>query len=1314
MKKIVVILWLFALIFPALTHSATISVLDYDNSGVTVEVIIDTLLINPPDRDADGKRNEIRIPGFEVARYEGQPVLPVHRYLFEVTSVKGVSVSVIENNRRVLDGVDPVIFHNAKIQEQGRKEKLSGFGKKGNVNNFVTLAGVGLFRKAPIALVDIRPVIFDKDKGILVYASRIVFRLTFPPAAVSSGRDHFSIPRDRFIVNAGQAKKWRTEARAIQKNGLSSFEFDLADTWVKIRVEDPGIYQITYSDLFNRGVNPANIDPSNIRIFSNMAYSESSRPFQQPENINLGGSFEADYQMAEHAIQFIGNQSGSFDPGESVLFYGVGVEGWSDYLDPEADRWKTYDNIYETRNVYWMAWGSAFAGNSKRMEPDDVTPSLHDPPDLQFDTYEKRLHIEEDKEYAPYFSYDRWCWRNLAANISGSYTDYFTVTDIADTDCRVRTIGMVQSRTYAVDCYLNTEMIGSLTWKNTSLFPPDTLLANASSLENGSNTFRYQKTDIGFDMNIYWYEIFFDRYLKPDYLSKSLDFFAPETTSTARFILSEFPAEKVFLFDISEYYNPVILNGAYQSADTIIFDDDFSPDSNHYYAVSQSGLRKATIEYIRSIPSLRNEILSPVMLVIYNNLFSQSAQNFANYRSAHFPDPGSGYVKNVDIEDVYNNFSGGLKDPIAIRNYLRFLYDNYSEGGEPVIEYVFLIGKGNYDPKDIMGRGEDYIPYYFEVSMESDDFLVKLDDGFDILVDLAIGRLPVLEITEANGFVEKLIGYEEEGNLGSWRDKVVFVADDEHSSGSDTDIAHIRDTEELSTNLSIRQDYLDINEIYLHDYPTVNSLKPGAKADLMAEWNEGALVVNYLGHGSPVQLADELVMIKADIYSLTNGNRLPLFLAFSCSVGDLDQIFTTSLAHEVVLVEGKGAIASIAAVVSSYGNPNRDLDSYLLDNLFPSEIASGTEPVGRAFLFAKMTEISDEWNNKRYALIGDPSMKLMLPDFKVEHVIDAIDTLYTGRMYNLRGSVMVDNEVHSGFNGSVDVVIREAKREYNVLGVDYDHHGSVLFRGTADVSMGEFSTEFVVPLRCHFGNGAKIRSYVTSDYYDGAGCYDASVIIKGDSIMENDGPPQINMYFENNATKVKKGSKLLVEIKDENGIAIIGMDPQNSIFLEFDESGYPIYVTDYFEYDYGSFTSGIVEYPLHSEFERGSHRVVARVFDNLGEMSRDTLDFDIVEEGIYRISDIFNFPNPFSENTNFVFQLSGGAKIHLRVFTVSGVEIWGKENVCMEGFNSIYWDGKDHSGNRIGNGTYLYMLDAEFYDSFNRSETAEGKVILMR
>ncbi len=1312
MKKIFVIIWIVTLIFPVIAYCATVNILDYDISGVTVEIEIDTLFISPQGDVKGEEESRIRIPGFEEIRYEGYPVLPARRYLFEVTSRKGVGVRVIENNKRVLDGVKPVIF-NADDSLSERLVRKSSGPAANTTSDFVTLAGVGDFRKTPIALIDIRPVIFDKENEELLYSSRIVFRLTFPKAQVSGREGVLDMPRDRFIANAEQAKLWRKKSRPFQSAGVYSFEFSLADEWVKIRVEDPGIYEITYSDLYNSGVNPADIDPSDIRLFSNPARINSARPFQQPADIDSGGSFETDYHMSEHAIKFLGNSSdGTFDPGESVIFYGVGVEGWRDYLDPGADRYDTFDNIYETRNVYWMAWSRDFEGIAKRMDSRDVSPS-HDGSLETINTYEHRLHIEEDNEYSPVLSNDRWLWKNLASNISGSYTDYFIASDIAESNCKVRTIGLIRTEGGAADCYLNSENVGRLEWKY-PFYITDTLVAEAATLNEGENSFKYDKVDDEIEMNIYWYEIFFDRYLITDPSDNFLDFFAPEASAAANFVLRGFPDEERFIFDVSDYTNPVILAGADSSADTISFDDSFSPSSNHYFAVSESSIRKASIEYVRNIPSLRDETSSPAMLVIYNDIFSQSARQFAAYRAEHFPETGSGYVKAVDIEDVYNNFSGGLKDPIAIRNYLKFLYDNYSENGDPVIEYVFLIGKGNYDPKDIMGRGEDFIPYYFDGSMEFDDYLVKLDEGGDLLIDLSIGRLPAIKENNAVGFFNKLLGYESSDNYGSWKNKVVFVADDEISSNSNTDTVHMSHTEGLSRGLSARQDYLDITEIYLHDYPTVNSLKPEATADLMKEWNEGALIVNYIGHGSSVQLADELVMSKNDIYSLNNENRLPLFLGFSCSVGELDHIFTKSLAHELVLAEGKGAIASISAVTYSYSTWNRDLDLYFLDNIFPDSIHLGTQPVGRALLFAKTTEISDEWNNRKYTLIGDPATKLILPELMVEHAIDDVDTLSSGYMYNLKGSVISDGEIYTAFNGTADIVIRDARRQFNALGVEYDHSGSVLFRGTADVSSGEFNSNFVVPLRCHYGIGGEISSYVSSGSSDGAGICDTLVVLKGDSVMENDGPPIIDMYFENNATKVKSGSKLVVEIEDENGIAIIGTDPQNSILLEFDDNGYPIYVTDYFEYNYGSYTSGVVEYFLQSEFERGSHSVIAKVFDNMGVMSSDTLQFEIVEEGLYRISDIFNFPNPFSENTNFVFQLSGGAEINLKVFTVSGVEIWRRELVCSEGYNSISWDGRDKSGNRLANGTYLYVLDAEFDNSLNRSETAEGKVILMR
>ena len=104
----------------------------------------------------------------------------------------------------------------------------------------------------------------------------------------------------------------------------------------------------------------------------------------------------------------------------------------------------------------------------------------------------------------------------------------------------------------------------------------------------------------------------------------------------------------------------------------------------------------------------------------------------------------------------------------------------------------------------------------------------------------------------------------------------------------------------------------------------------------------------------------------------------------------------------------------------------------------------------------------------------------------------------------------------------------------------------------------------------------------------------------------------------------------------------------------------------------------------------------------------------MVEEGLYTVSDVFNMPNPFTESTNFVFQLSNDADVMLRVYNVSGREIWSHNIYGEEGFNSIYWDGRDYGGDRPANGTYLYLLDVSFRNSYNRCETVSGKAVLLR
>jgi hypothetical protein len=204
------------------------------------------------------------------------------------------------------------------------------------------------------------------------------------------------------------------------------------------------------------------------------------------------------------------------------------------------------------------------------------------------------------------------------------------------------------------------------------------------------------------------------------------------------------------------------------------------------------------------------------------------------------------------------------------------------------------------------------------------------------------------------------------------------------------------------------------------------------------------------------------------------------------------------------------------------------------------------------------------------------------------------------------------------------------------------------------------------------------------------------------------------MYFAGQATQVKPGAKLIADISDSDGIAILGTDPQSSIFLEFDRSGYPIFVTDYFTYDHGSSTSGRLEYPLQAGFSTGEHNVVLRAFDNLGKSSSDTLRFEVIEEERFALSDVFAMPNPFSEATNFIFQTSDRASVHLRVYNLSGILVWERRMAAEEGFNGMYWDGRDVAGDRLANGTYLFVLDVDFLESFHRTETVKGKVVILR
>lgn len=1338
MRKGVVTL-LLCLAFTCPAGAEVARVLSWDNSSVTVEFVTEDPLVVPLEGETAVRLCKIRIPGFPVLGKTGQPELPARRFLFEVPTPDGVRLQVLERDVQPLEGVVPTVYGVGSPEDQKRAFFES---RPGVEQGFVQLSDIGSFRGRSIAFVDFFPVVFDGAK--LLHAGRVVIRLSFPRADSFEGPG--ALPHGHLIVNREQAARWRARRVQTRLYQRTPFEFARSEVWLKLTIQDNGMYLITYNDLYTAGVNPLDIDPSTIRLFS-------SSPLQQPDLLSEGGSFEEDYHLVEHAYLYRGSDSGEFLPGDSIFFYGVGVDGWMNDIDPSEDSTGYYEHAYETHNVYWLTWGGSFPGEPKRMNERVVTPSATPAP-LNVTAYTNRLRFEQDRIYNPAYTDDRWYWRRIVGKLSNKFTERFTLSDLEESGGLLRTIGFgpydtTQSLVRASSYYINGVLVDTLSWMPWSGYHPgnmELLERPVSNFEEGPNTFEsilnYQDEDD--EMFILWFEIFYRRRLKA--FSGKLDFYAPLVTNTARFTLTGFSLEETVLYDVTYHDSPVLLRGWEQDFSAIEFEDDLDGTPRHYVAAAVSSIGRPVIEEARSFPfdtlrSLRDEVPCPHMLIIYHDKFRDAAVALKQFHEDNLPGVGNPVVEAIDVEDVYNNFSGGRKDPVAIRNYCKFLNDNFTVGGEPVLQYVLLVGNGNYDPKNNLRRAqhEDYLPLYMSIrsgeheAIEDEDFLVKMDvdvDGdLDRVPDFAVGRLTVLNEREANAWVQRIIDYGNGGEFGAWRGKVVFAADDEHSAAPFYDFRFMDDAEVLSSERGPFPRFMDFKKVYCHHYNPYEGVRNVVASDeLIDAWSNGALIVNYAGHGSPYQMADEQLMLKSDIYSLENEPKRPVFLSFSCSIGDLEDPTQRSMAQDMVTYDNGGAIGSISGAAPTFGSPNSSLNTQIFRSMFTSKDSTGTETTGYALILAKMLLPSYDRNNTKFLLIGDPAAAVSIPMYVVHHDVSEVDTMYTGRRYHVDGYVGAGGGVLTSFNGKADVIVQEAEERidkivvYDTVNfpVKYDLPGKELYRGTVDVNAGRFSFGFVMPVRCRTGPGARIRSYVSSSDVDGIGACDTLMILQSSDVPSNDGGPDVHLYFANQATKVKKGALLLAELSDPDGVAILETKPQNSIFLEFDGNGIPIFVTNNFTYDENSYTTGRVEYRLGDNPEDrtgeipGRHTVIIKAFDNLGASASDTLEFEVVEEGLYTVSDIFNFPNPFSESTNFVFQLSSPANIDFSIFNLSGIKIWDTRILGEEGFNTIYWDGRDYGGDIIANGTYIYVIEADFWDSFNRKETVKGKVVLLR
>ncbi len=560
------------------------------------------------------------------------------------------------------------------------------------------------------------------------------------------------------------------------------------------------------------------------------------------------------------------------------------------------------------------------------------------------------------------------------------------------------------------------------------------------------------------------------------------------------------------------------------------------------------------------------------MVIVAHPFFTDYAAELASFHNEN-----SGLVSLiVTAGQIYNEFSGGIPDINAIRNFLRMKYQK-QKGGHP-LKYLLLFGDGSFENKTSPPGNPNFIPTWqssnsniFISSFSSDDFYGLLEDGEGEETgteDIGIGRLPVSDTVQARIIVSKIKLYLDPANQGDWKNNICIIADDEDGN------THMSDAEGLAGLLADSIPWLNVDKIYFDAYKQISSATgqfyPDVSTAINDRINSGTLIFNYIGHGNESSLGHERVLTEENIESWNNKTKLPLFITATCEFSRFDdidinivtrQITGRNSAGEKILFRmNGGSIALMSTTRLVYSAPNYLLNRNLFDAAFDRDPEGNALRLGDIIRIAK-NRSGNSTNKRNFVLLGDPAVRLSYPwhgkvvtdsinNIPVSEPVDTLKALseitITGHIEDLHGAIL------SGFNGIVSPVVYDKPSEVETLANDggqkmkFSLQNNMIFSGRTNATDGKFSFTFIVPrdIDYKFGKG-KISYYASDQKTDMNGVFDG--LIAG-GFSNNPGfdttGPVISLYL--NDTLFREGGitdgnpRLYAIVEDPGGINTAG------------------------------------------------------------------------------------------------------------------------------------------------------------------------------
>ena len=1086
---------------------------------------------------------------------------------------------------------------------------------------------------------------------------------------------------------------------------------------IKVPVSESGVYQIDYNYLKNAGLNIDAANPKNISIWGNGGGM-------------MNGLITADYDLAENslhesAIFISGEDDNSFDSGDYILFYGEGVSK----VALRGDRLSKELNRFDTKNYYFIKVGDApglrISNQASANNPTYTSTGISDV--IRYEKDEKNLLKEWTQTQG---SGQHWFGDQFKNTRSRAYDKEFNFPN------RIEAAGIqmeVRMAARSISGSTNFEMVVGTESKNSSTI---------NAVGGGSTTsyclitqpvedFFPQGDNVEVEIN----------YPPRSFESEAwLDFIEINATRESQMV-----GNQMFVRDLASMQEVVTafevggLDSNFEVWD--VTDPAVVAKQEGSLNGSTFNFNATTIDQLKQFivfnknsgfltpgeaTSVENQNLHGIdnvdLAIIYHPNFAEAAQKLATHREDY-----NGYeIAMVTIDEVFNEFSSGSLDPVGIRNFSKMLYDRNPDK----FKFLILFGDGSYDFRNINNEGGNFVPVYETInsthpieSYPADDYFTLLTDGEGATLsgklDVAVGRFPVSTLEEANAVVDKIIHYDTSPRvLNDWRNRITFVSDDDDHDSSGT---HVRPSERHADQMEADYPNLNVDKIYLDAYPQIATSGgqkiPAVNDAIDQTMFKGVLAINYFGHGGPKGWAQERVLKIENILSWENQDRLPLFITATCTFAGYDDPSFKSAGEEVFLNPKGGAFALLSTTRAVYISGNETLALRLYEQIFEREPDGTYLTLGE--LFTRGKNNTGGLNGRKFTLIGDPSMRLALPEYNVtttmintHDVSDGMsDTLRAMQEVTIEGMITDQNgDLMNDFNGSVYPTIFDKKATVETLGhepgkppIPFELQKNILFKGKASVIDGKFQFTFVMPsdINYQFGVG-KISYYAENGVIDASGNYQKIVIGGTDPTATSDDEGPLVEVFMNNENFRSGGITdenpiLFVKLSDDNGINVAGTSIGHDLIAVLDDNSQePFVLNDFYESELNNFQKGFVRFPL-SNLAEGRHRIKVTAWDVANNFGEGFTEFVVANSETAALLNVLNYPNPFIDQTciSFEHNLAGeDLTASVQIYDMAGKLVKSIESPMIpSGYREcLPWDGTSESGQRLARGVYVYKV----------------------